>query len=189
MSSTTGTRIVVAGLGGQGVLFATRLMAEAALSTGQPALTSETHGMAQRGGSVVASLKIGSFRSALVLDGSADLLLSLDQGEARRNLAVLAPGARCLCSSAQPWDPTVRAAAGSADIGLYAVDAAGIALRLGAPVLANIALLGALSVFPFAPVSPDALEQVLRRRSPPRVLKGNLAALAAGRSAGAAVLG
>ncbi len=183
MSAARDCRIVVAGLGGQGVLFCTRLLAETALAMGWPALTSETHGMAQRGGSVVASLKIGLHRSALVLSGSADLLLSLDQGEACRNLSSLAPGGHCLSAATQPWSEQLRAVAEQAGVGLHSVDAAGIALSLGAPVLANIALLGALGELPFAPVPGDQLERVLRRRSPPRLLEGNLAALAGGRRA------
>ncbi len=189
MSTRTECRIVVAGLGGQGVLFATRLLAETALAMGLPALTSETHGMAQRGGSVVASLKIGRYQSALVLAGSADLLLSIDHGEALRNLGCLAAGGHCLSSAPRSWDPSLRADAASAGIGLHAVDAAGIALRLQAPVLANIALLGALTAFPFTPVPWDALERVLRRRSPPRLLEANVAALEAGRMAADAPTG
>ncbi len=179
----SGTRIVVAGLGGQGVLFTTRLLAEAALSLGHKALSSETHGMAQRGGSVVASLKIGEFSSALVLPGSAHLLLSLDRGEAARNLPFLGAGGHCLTATAQPWSTVLCAQAAQAGVGLHAVDAAGIAMDLGAPVLANIALLGALCALPFSPVPGPALERALRRRSPARLLEGNLAAYGAGQQA------
>lgn len=183
MSASPGTRIVVAGLGGQGVLFTTRLLAETALSLGWQALSSETHGMAQRGGSVAASLAIGSYRCALVLPGEADLLLALDAGEAARNIQFLGPGGHCLVSASEPWAPEVLQAAAEGGVGLHTVDAAGIALRMDAPVLANIALLGGLSSLAFSPVPAQALEQALRRRSPARLLERNLAAFAAGQGA------
>jgi len=184
VSAAGGTRIVVAGLGGQGVLFITRLLAEAALGLGWRALSSETHGMAQRGGSVAASLAIGSFHCALALPGTADLLLALNHGEAARNLGFLGPGGHCLVSATQPWTPEAMRAAAAEGIGLHAVDAAGIALGLGAPFLANIAMLGALAAFPFTPVPHAALENALRQRSPAGRLEANLAAFEAGLEAG-----
>ncbi len=70
-------QIVISGVGGQGVLFVTRLLAEAAIARGLAVLTSETHGMAQRGGSVVSHLKVGDFSSPLIRSGCADGLLGL----------------------------------------------------------------------------------------------------------------
>ncbi len=70
-------QIVVSGLGGQGVLFITRLLAEAAMANKYPVLTSETHGMAQRGGTVVSHLKAGDFSSPLIRPGSANALIAL----------------------------------------------------------------------------------------------------------------
>ena len=54
-------QLIISGVGGQGVLFITRLLAEAAIAGGLPVLSSETHGMAQRGGIVVSHLKVGGF--------------------------------------------------------------------------------------------------------------------------------
>ena len=54
------TRIILAGLGGQGVIFATRLIAQAAVRLGWPVVGSETHGMSQRGGSVLSHLKLAA---------------------------------------------------------------------------------------------------------------------------------
>jgi indolepyruvate ferredoxin oxidoreductase, beta subunit len=70
-------QIVISGVGGQGVLFITRLLAEAAIEKGLPVFTSETHGMAQRGGTVISHLKIGEFASPLISPGRADGLLAL----------------------------------------------------------------------------------------------------------------
>lgn len=75
-------QIVVSGVGGQGVLFIGRLLAEAAIGRGLPVLASETHGMAQRGGTVIAHLKVGSFSSPLVRPGRADVLILLKEENA-----------------------------------------------------------------------------------------------------------
>lgn len=77
-------QIAISGLGGQGVLFMTRLLAEAALDLGQDVLASETHGMAVRGGAVMAHLKVGPFSSPLIRSGQADVTFFL----AAENLAV-----------------------------------------------------------------------------------------------------
>ncbi len=70
-------QIIISGLGGQGVLFITKLLAGAAMAEGLPVLTSETHGMAQRGGNVISYLKIGDFSAPLIRPGQADGLIAL----------------------------------------------------------------------------------------------------------------
>lgn len=77
MTKKVRQQIVISGVGGQGVLFVTRLLAEAAIDRGLPVFTSETHGMAQRGGSVVSHLKVGDFSSPLIRVGRADGFLGL----------------------------------------------------------------------------------------------------------------
>ena len=77
MKSETTQQIVVSGVGGQGVLLVTRLLAEAAMTLDLPVFTSETHGMAQRGGTVLSHLKVGNFHSPLIRPGQADGLLVL----------------------------------------------------------------------------------------------------------------
>lgn len=71
-------RIIISGRGGQGVLFVTRLLAEAGLEMGMDVLTSETHGMAMRGGTVISHIKVGGFKSPLIRKGSADMGLYLN---------------------------------------------------------------------------------------------------------------
>ncbi len=77
-------QIIVSGLGGQGALTLTRLLAEAAAAQGLPVITSETHGMAQRGGTVISMIKVGPFRGPLIPAGEADRGLFLHP----KNLAV-----------------------------------------------------------------------------------------------------
>jgi len=70
-------QLIISGVGGQGVLFVTRLLAEAAINKGLPVFTSETHGMAQRGGTVLSHFKVGDFSSPLIRPQQADGLLLL----------------------------------------------------------------------------------------------------------------
>lgn len=123
-------QIVISGVGGQGVLFVTRLLAEAAIARGLAVLTSETHGMAQRGGSVVSHLKVGDFASPLIRSGNADGFLglkaeSLDlHGHFTRT-----PGWR-IVNSDQPRP------------GAAAVDADAIAAGIDNPRAVNLVVLG-----------------------------------------------
>ena len=77
MKNNVQQQIVISGLGGQGVLFVTRLLAEAAMMNGYSVMTSETHGMAQRGGTVVSHLKVGNFQSPMIRVGRANGLIAL----------------------------------------------------------------------------------------------------------------
>ena len=80
---------VLGGLGGQGILFMTKILANTALTKGYRVMGAETHGMAQRGGSVVSHLRLGDIESSLVKNGSAHFLLALEENEAYRNLPFL----------------------------------------------------------------------------------------------------
>ena len=62
-------QLIVSGIGGQGVLFLTRVIAQAAVNRQMPVLTAETHGMAQRGGTVLSTIKVGDFASPLIRAG------------------------------------------------------------------------------------------------------------------------
>ena len=77
MTEGTKQQIIISGVGGQGVLFVTRLLAEAAINKGLPVFTSETHGMAQRGGTVLSHFKVGDFSSPLIRPFQADILVLL----------------------------------------------------------------------------------------------------------------
>ena len=92
MTAAVRQQILISGVGGQGVLFVTRLLAEAAILRGLPVFTSETHGMAQRGGTVVSHLKIGDFHSPLIRAGQADGLLVLKAENVAQHALFLKPG-------------------------------------------------------------------------------------------------
>ena len=98
MSETTS--IVMAGVGGQGILLATQVAARAALIAGYDVKTNEVHGMAQRGGSVIAQIRFGEkVYSPLVPDGTAQVLASLERIEALRFCHYLAPDGLAVVSS------------------------------------------------------------------------------------------
>ena len=78
--------IYLVGVGGQGIITASRIIGDAAISAGKHVLLSETHGMAQRGGSVVCTARIGDVYSPLIPDGQADLILSFELLETLRAL-------------------------------------------------------------------------------------------------------
>jgi indolepyruvate ferredoxin oxidoreductase, beta subunit len=124
-------QIIVSGIGGQGVLFVTRLLAETALDLGYSVLISETHGMAQRGGNVVSHLKVGSLSTAspLIRPGKADLFLGLHPDALQVHGFYLKPDGRAFCNTPQGGSQ-------------YALDATRIASELGTPVSANLVLLG-----------------------------------------------
>lgn len=94
--------LVIAGVGGQGVLFVTGLLAEAAMKAGFDVLASETHGMAQRGGTVLSHLRVGDVKSPLVREGSADAILVLRQDVLPAASAFLRPEGMAVVNAGQP---------------------------------------------------------------------------------------
>ena len=128
-------QIVLSGVGGQGILFLSRLLAETAIACGFPVLTSETHGMAQRGGVVISHLKVGGFDSPLVRAGRADLLLVLKEENLDLHRVFLADGGALIVNT------PVRPDAGPG-VQVHAVDADALALSAGTPHAVNLILLG-----------------------------------------------
>ena len=80
------TSIFITGVGGQGSLMASKIIAKAAMNAGQTVLVSEVHGMAQRGGVVESTVKIGDVHSPILLDGDADILVGFELPETLRAL-------------------------------------------------------------------------------------------------------
>lgn len=87
---------VIAGIGGQGILFTSKVLGQIALSKGTGVMGSEVHGMSQRGGSVISHYKTGDHFSPLVQKGEADVLLAFDQTEALRNYDFLKDGGHAI---------------------------------------------------------------------------------------------
>ncbi len=87
---------LIAGVGGQGVVTAAAVLSRTATDHGLRVLGSETHGMSQRGGSVVSHWKVGDFTGPLVRKGSADCLIAMNDVEGYRTLDFIRPGGRAV---------------------------------------------------------------------------------------------
>ncbi len=142
-------QIVISGVGGQGVLFVTRLLAEAAIMKGISVFTSETHGMAQRGGTVLSHLKAGKFSSPLIRPGNANGLLALKADSVARHGYFLKQGAWAAVNGHE--DVVARP-----ELTAYTIDAEILAQRIHNPKSVNLILLG----FALAAIS-DAVENSL----------------------------
>ncbi len=176
--------IVLVGIGGQGILLATRLLGELARRAGLPTVGAENHGMSQRGGSVLSHLKLGGFRSPLVREGTADVLVGLERTEALRALRFLRPEGLCLVNSEpDPWPAEIGESLRRARITTVAVPADRVARDLGAPRVANTVLLAATVAHARGPFESAELRQVVEDISPARFLEANLRAMEAGASA------
>ena len=178
-------RILLAGVGGQGVLFATRVLAKCATDAGLPTMGCETHGMAQRGGSVVSHLLIGDYLSSLVRSGTADRLLCFEALETYRHLEFLRIGGSCIVNSRSPdfLDADVAAALDAREISVRTIDAAGMAAAVGAPLAVNLVLLGFATAADSEGFGVDTLKATVTAISPEKHVPGNLKALVAGTEA------
>jgi indolepyruvate ferredoxin oxidoreductase beta subunit len=175
-------QLILSGVGGQGILFSTRIFTTLALEKGYNVIGSETHGMAQRGGSVISHLKIGDYSSPLVRQGTADILLSFDRDEVYRTLGFLKRGGLCFVNSPKEdfWDARVKDYLEENEIMACSFPADKVALALGAPRSANLALIGyALSV-PDVPFTYEDIKETIVRVSPPRFRDVNLQAFDTG---------
>jgi len=126
-------QIVISGVGGQGVLFITRLLAEAAIMKGYPVFTSETHGMAQRGGTVLSHLKVGDFASPLIRPFHADGLIALKAENVLQHGSFLKKNGWVFVNSGKKPDTGFNT---------HAVDADALSLKTGNPKSVNLLLLG-----------------------------------------------
>jgi indolepyruvate ferredoxin oxidoreductase beta subunit len=186
--------IVLAGVGGQGVLTVAAVLAEGALIDGLDVRQSEVHGMAQRGGAVQAMVRISDapLHAGLVARGAATLLVGLEPVEALRHIGFLAAGGR-LVSAVEPLenvpeypDPEQVLGALRRVPGAVLVEASALARDAGSPRSANVVMAGAASAF--LTVEGAAFEQAIRDRfeaKGSRVVEANLAAFGAGRQAAA----
>jgi indolepyruvate ferredoxin oxidoreductase beta subunit len=186
------TGIVLVGVGGQGILLATQVAARAALIAGNDVKTNEVHGMAQRGGSVVAQIRFGrKVYSPLVPIGSAQVLLSLERIEALRFAELLSPDGLAVVSTQAIIPVTVSSgqAAYPADAEerlrsrfprLVYVDAAAVGEKLCDTRVANVVLLGALSTALSLPLESwtEAISQCVK----PRFVEINVKAFQEGRA-------
>lgn len=150
--------IYLVGVGGQGIITASRIIGDAAILEGKNVLLSETHGMAQRGGSVVCTARIGEVYSPLIPDGQADVVLSFELLEALRavckaskNTVVVSSNERMIplsVSSQKLEYPTldeVRREVAKIARDIVLIEASKLAREAGVPMSSNIVMVGALA--------------------------------------------
>ncbi len=159
-------QMVIVGLGGEGIIFMTRILVEGFYQSGHPVISTETHGMAMRGGSVISQVKIGNYQSPLIRYGEADMLVGTSEVEVQRNLPFLKKGGAAIMNTRKK--------------GNHRIDATGIAHRLGNPRGGNLVLLGYALAHLAPTTSLEPFLEVTEELSPERFLSGNLRALGEG---------
>lgn len=190
--------ILLTGVGGQGTVLAAKVLAQAAQSKGWQVRTAETIGMAQRGGSVISHVRMGSdgeeVHSSLLTKGSADLIIAFEPGEAARVVPYLAPHG-VLVTASTPIQPVTaalskepyRAAdmlsgieAALADVPgarVIAVDDAALLAEVGNRRALNTVLLASAIATGCVPISVDEVKDAIAACVKPRFVEMNLAAV------------
>jgi indolepyruvate ferredoxin oxidoreductase beta subunit len=196
MGVLTSYSFLLAGVGGQGTILASNVLAEVALAAGLDVKKSEVHGMAQRGGSVNTHVRWDAERvySPLIGLGEADALLVFEEAEALRYIEYLKPGGAVVVNQHAIKPITVTSGGAryptEEDLGkafsrvtdrLHLVPGTAIARELGNARAANVVLLGAFSTF--VDVPQETWLQVIEARVPPRYVELNRQAFLRGREA------
>ncbi len=182
--------VLLCGVGGQGTVLASKLLADAAMNKGLPVLTDETIGMAQSGGSVTIHLRMGDGQySPLIGQGGADLILGFEPGETVRNLPFLRPGGVVVVST-RPVRPVMGTLSGTDYTGaemidylqkkverVITVDADQAAADLGSSKVLNVVLLGAAIESGILEITKKDIKKAISDRVAPKFLDLNLRAV------------
>ena len=186
-------RLVFVGVGGQGNLLASRLLGQAALTAGLPAVVSEIHGMAQRGGIVESAVLMGDVSSPIVSGGEADVLVGFEPVETLRAIG------KCnrtsvIITNTRPLQPfTVAVGQGTyprvdhmLDLisacakRLIAFDGNSLAEEAGNALSLNMVMLGALIGSGTVPIDADVLKGVISTETKKAFVDSNLKAFELG---------
>jgi indolepyruvate ferredoxin oxidoreductase beta subunit len=175
-------KLIIAGIGGQGVIFVTKVLSQAALARGEQVMASENHGMSQRGGSVMAYVKIGGSEAPLIRRGTADALLAFDRVEALRNLPFMRSGGVVCVNSPNGLEPTVMPRLNELGIAVHTLNADAGAKELGVPAAANLVVLGFAAAHEALCLTLADLRGAVQALGPVKAVEMNLKALALGAS-------
>ena len=191
MSNSINKNIVLCGVGGQGTVLASKLIAAAAMEKGLRVMSAETIGMAQRGGNVFSNLRIGdSMHAPLLRSGQADVILGFEPGETVRMLHYLKPGGTVI-TNCRPVKPTTATLTGSSYDGtemiaylrenlapekLLVVDGQAAIDHLGSPKILNMVLLGAAIRTGEIGLTEDDIKKAMDRLIKPAFMELNLKA-------------
>jgi indolepyruvate ferredoxin oxidoreductase beta subunit len=184
--------VVVVGVGGQGVILISEIIGRAAMLAGLSVRGVETHGMAQRGGSVINHIRVGCDYSAMISPGSADVLLAMEPAEALRYAHYLSPEGVALVNTRQVLPVTVTTGQATyppleeilaplreVSSEVWPMDATGLATEAGSPQATNVVMLGALSKH--LPIEEAILLEALSETVPAKFLEINRKAFELGK--------
>ena len=191
-----GLDIIIAGVGGQGVLLSGRIIAVAALAAGYDVKQSEVHGMAQRGGSVVSHVRFGErVCSPTITRGECGLLIGFEPVEALRNVHFLREGGSLVCNTRKISTLTVSIGTEeypedvegeinsrvTGEGGALLIDGTSLAVQAGDRRTLNLVLLGAaMKALPF---SPEQVEAAIKKTFTGNISNINIKAFRLGRAA------
>ena len=191
-------RLVIAGVGGQGTLLASQLLAQSAIEAGLHVKIGETYGMAQRGGPVMGHVQIGGDASGpQIRPGEADTLLGFELAEAvRRGVTYLREGGQSIVNTRKV--PPVEVISGMAEYpgedelmallrevtrDIVAFDATSTAEEAGDPITTNVVMIGALTASGALPFSEKTVTKAMREMIRPTYLETNIRAFELGKRA------
>lgn len=185
--------IILCGVGGQGIILTSEILAQVAMESGFDVKKSEVHGMAQRGGSVVSYIRIGKkIYSPLIEKGKCDFLVSLEKAETLRwvhylkkdepviivnDLEIVPP---LVSLGLDKYPEGVEENLKNITKNLYIIPALKFAEEIGEPRSANILILGFLSKF--IPFEEKIWEEVIKKNMPQNLVEVNLEAFKKGRN-------
>lgn len=189
---TKKTSIVLTGVGGEGVVTAANLLGKAAVKAKLNVFVSEIHGMAQRGGSVNCTVRIGNVFGPLIASGTADAILSSEPVETLRYIQYSNKNTKIITSitpiipftvsvGMEKYPDTNLVFKELSNYGeLYKIDAVKIAQDAGSLVAKNIVLLGALAAFDILPFKSEILLETIIENVPPKYREMNKKAFEGG---------
>jgi len=186
-------RIFFTGVGGQGTLTATIILAQAAMAKGIKVTAGEVHGMAQRGGVVESTLLLGGFTSPRISFGEAGVLLGFEPLETLRALPYPAKTAT-IVSNSEPIPPigvtmgretypdlhAIKTKAEKCARTVHFLPCQTLGLKAGSVQSGNVALLGALCALKAVPLTVSDLAKTIKARMRPKLVDMNLTALELG---------
>ena len=183
-------RIYFTGVGGQGTLTATKILAQAAMDAGIDVIAGEVHGMAQRGGVVESALLLGGWKAPRLDAGEADIILGFEPLETLRALPYLNEGG-VIFSSVDPMPPLsvnlgqaaypdlsfIESETRKVAAECYLIPCDELGIKAGTKLSGNTALLGAVCASGLLPFTPDTLEKAINRYLPEKIRKVNIDAM------------
>jgi len=183
--------ILIVGIGGQGTILASNILGEACILEGRHVKGAETHGMAQRGGSVETHIRIDGQYGPLIVPGTADILISFDLLEALRYSHYLKTGGRMVVNrhmvlptsvftQKSPVPTEDEIVAQLARFNPCLIDADKIATDAGSSLSQNVVILGAASLS--IPLKAESLLAAFKKLVPSKTVEVNAKAFEMGRA-------